>query len=794
MSRNTRRGRDFFSSVLLSTVAVVLCAGACSGESSVPAPRFPEPSLARAAASRDPGEERHNEITQALFGLDLPTSGPFPADRFTVRDETQNTCKRVNLPTPSCTSDPNATHDCVELRLLNELDGFNLRPRISVPFSGKIDFSTVDSSTIFLVSLGSSLTGGVPSCLVATDSHEGDGDDEVVSAPGSGSVVGIDQGVWDPNTNTLYVEAAELLEQHTRYAVVVTRGVHDAAGESILPSKAFKQAIGDDDDAVVDPAIAAYTSDLRRAVNALRSFGVKRNDIAAASVFTTMSTSAIAEKIRDQVKALPSPSKANFAIGVGGARAVFALSTITKITFNRQLKTTGPLSSIDVTAGTTPTTVTLPVLRVIPGAISTVAYGSYESPNYQLSATDPSIPVIGTYSGTPVVREMKTLYFNVMVPSGTKPAAGWPVVIYGHGSDDTMNGAPMKVAANFASHGLATIGFNEVGAGFGPASTLTVARSDGPSVTFPFGGRAFDLNSDGIYGPSEGGTPVGTRRILNTRDFNRQNVADLIQLIRVLDQGVDIDGDRTNDLDSSRIYYSGQSAGTSFGMTLHAIEPRIRGTVLSSVGGWPSPEAVPANRGLLGQFLQSREPSLLNPPGTTVITELGGLPCAPPFFNENVPPRGQPPIVNEIAGALAIQDFLERFQWLAGGYSPGPFAPFVRLRPLAGVAVRPFMIQMPIGDQSIVNPSTVEMIEAGAFPDLVTLYRHDLFPQRTLFKNPHTFVLRTDNTVMRMIALEAQDQISAFFNGNGTMIDPDGAQPLFEAPAVKIPDGYGFTL
>lgn len=683
---------------------------------------------------------------------------------------------------------------------MNELDGFNPRPRISIPFSGNIDLSTVDSRTIFLVSLGSSLTSGVPSCLVATPSDEDDGDDELANAPGSGAVVGIDQCVWDRKTNTLYVEAAELLEQHTRYAVVVTRSVHDAAGESVLPSKAFKQAIGDDDeDAVVDPAVAPYTSDLRRAVNALHAFGIKRNDIAAASVFTTMSTSAIAEKIRDSVKALPTPAKAEFAIGERGARAVFPLSTIIKITFNRQQKMTGPLSPADVSANT------LPVLRVIPGAISMVAYGSYASPNYQVSAADPTIPMIGTYSGTPVVREMKTLYFNLMVPSGTKPAAGWPVVIYGHGSDDTMNGSPMKVAANFAAHGLATIGFNEVSAGFGAASTLTIARSDGTSVTFPFGGRAFDLNGDGVYGTSEGGAPLDKRRILSTRDFNRQNAADLIQLIRVLDQGVDIDLDGTNDLDTSRVYYSGISAGTGFGMTLHAIEPRIKGTVLSSVGGWPSPELVPANRGVLGQFLASRDPSLLNPPGTTPITQLGGIACPPPLFNENVPAPGQAPVVNDIEGALALQEFLERFEWLAGRYSSGAFAPFVRLRPLAGIPVRPFMIQMPVGDQNIVNPNTVDTIAAGAFPDLVTLYRHDLFTQRALFKNPHTFVIRTDNSIMKNIAFQAQDQISAFFNGNGTMIDPGRAQPLctdasaasrtcFEAPAVTIPRGYGFTL
>jgi len=34
----------------------------------------------------------------ASFSLDAPADGPFPSDRFTVADDTQNTCQRINLP------------------------------------------------------------------------------------------------------------------------------------------------------------------------------------------------------------------------------------------------------------------------------------------------------------------------------------------------------------------------------------------------------------------------------------------------------------------------------------------------------------------------------------------------------------------------------------------------------------------------------------------------------------------------------------------------------------------------
>ena len=38
------------------------------------------------------------------------------------------------------------------------LNGFNLQPRLSVPFSGPIDANSVTSDTVFLVSLGSTLS------------------------------------------------------------------------------------------------------------------------------------------------------------------------------------------------------------------------------------------------------------------------------------------------------------------------------------------------------------------------------------------------------------------------------------------------------------------------------------------------------------------------------------------------------------------------------------------------------------------------------------------------------------
>ena len=77
--------------------------------------------------------DRSTPSTFAAFGLDAPDAGPFPSDRFTVADSNQLTNRRVNLPLPDAATRPS---DYADLSVINTLDGFNLQPRLSIPFSG----------------------------------------------------------------------------------------------------------------------------------------------------------------------------------------------------------------------------------------------------------------------------------------------------------------------------------------------------------------------------------------------------------------------------------------------------------------------------------------------------------------------------------------------------------------------------------------------------------------------------------------------------------------------------------
>ena len=87
-----------------------------------------------------------------------------------------------------------------------------------------------------------------------------------------------------------------------------------------------------------------------------------------------------------------------------------------------------------------------------------------------------------------------------------------------------------------------------------------------------------------MIGASEGWTAAGTHQIVGERDGNRQTVVDLMQLARVIQHGMDVDGDHLPDLDGSQIFYFGFSMGGIQGASLLAVDPTIAVGVLNSPG------------------------------------------------------------------------------------------------------------------------------------------------------------------------------------------------------------------
>jgi hypothetical protein len=72
---------------------------------------------------------------EPLFDLASPATAPFRAIASAVVDNTSLTGLRVNLPQPEFSLCP---WDCGDGVVLNTVDGFNVQPRLRIPFSGPI--------------------------------------------------------------------------------------------------------------------------------------------------------------------------------------------------------------------------------------------------------------------------------------------------------------------------------------------------------------------------------------------------------------------------------------------------------------------------------------------------------------------------------------------------------------------------------------------------------------------------------------------------------------------------------
>ena len=650
---------------------------------------------------------------------------PFPSNLYIVPDASQITGLRVDLPKPDCTTHPS---DCADVAVLDTLDGFNIQPRISIPFSGPIDPSTVSSSTVFLV---------------------GPGD----------HVVGINQAVWEPATNTLHVESDEQLAQDSTYLLVVTNGIRAADGTPIEATFRHDLSYGQ----TKDPATKAYRKALLDALPMALAGGAEPDDIADASLFTTQSITAISRKIRAQIQA-STPAPATFALGPGGTRTVFPAAT--PITWNRQVGT----------STFSPTTLPTAALFLFPGSVASVAFGSYASPDYETAAK--VIPPYGTATGTPAPQGTNQLQFTLFVPGGLEPAGGWPVAIFGHGFTDSKNGAPWVVASSLGRAGIATIAINVVGHGFGAAGTYTATTPTGP-VTFPAGGRGIDQNGDGVIDSTEGVSAIGAQSLVGNRDGLRQTVIDIMQLVREIQVGIDVDGDGAADLSKSRIYYAGQSFGGIYGTQLLGLEPDIRAGVPNVPGG-PIVEIArlsPSFRQLVGIALITRTPSLYNvsPPNATLTN-----------FDEKMPLRNLPILTDNVPGASAIQEFIDRTEWAQQAGNPAAYAPYI---------TRPVIFQFARGDQTVPNPTTSAILRACGCAARATLFRNDLAyaADPTVPKNPHTFLTNIAVPSVALYAIQAQTQIAMFFASDGsTTIDPDGPAPFFETPTSMVPEDLAF--
>jgi hypothetical protein len=162
-----------------------------------------------------------------------------------------------------------------------------------------------------------------------------------------------------------------------------------------------------------------------------------------------------------------------------------------------------------------------------------------------------------------------------------------------------------------------------------------------------------------------------------------------------------------------------------------------------------------------------------------------------------MPLRNEPPRINDVAGAMAIQQVLDRFEWVQQSGNPVSYAAYIRKQPLRGQEAKPVIFQFAKGDMTVPNPTTTAILRAGDLADRAVYFRNDLAyaANPAVGKNPHTFLTNIGSPAGAPYAVAAQQQIAAFLASNGTvLIDPDGAAgPFFEVPiAGPLPETLNF--
>jgi uncharacterized protein (TIGR03437 family) len=553
----------------------------------------------------------------------------------------------------------------------------------------------------------------------------------------SGQLTGINQVVYDPATKTAYAKPNDFFDQHRRYALVVTDAVLDAMGNPVGPDPRFTGCI--------ESPSNSYCNILQETVRNLRDAALP-GKIVAISVFTTMSATAWLEKARDLLSQAPI--------------AYQPLGTPVKA---------ASILSIDLKAQTGANPVTFQTLSLkIPvgtlDGVDRIAFGTYQSPNF-LNAQQ-YIPA----ASLTLPSSNNKIQLHAYIPSSPMPAGGYPVVIFGHGFGSNSFATPTLIASTFAKAGFVMLAINVVGHGYGPQSVIELVQSGNVVSDFAGSGRGVDLNGDGRIDGYEGcflswPYPAGVA------DCLRQTTIDLMQLVSLVRSGVGLEASSGLKLDGSKIYYAGGSLGAMYGTMLHAVDSRVRAAALN-VGGGSAVDIsrwAPAFHSFAQQAVGGRIPSLLN---------------AGSDYNENYALRNQLAKVNNVSGAIEIQDMFGELEWLQASGDPLSYAPHLTLTPLANVSAKPTLFLYDLGDQSVPNPQHSALIRAAGMFNSSTLYRADLAGPVaasvccTLPADSHGYLADNTNPAALIISKTAQQEVAGFLASDGQTI-PD-ANAIFK--------------
>jgi Bacterial Ig-like domain len=688
--------------------------------------------------------------TTVLFQASLPSIGPFPSNALTLPTSTQKTGLQVNLPTPMGCTLLSTSAQCVNTELLNQLDGFNVNPRITVCFSAAVNVST--------------LTAGI----------------SFIAADRIGLPISINQVIFDPAANCAYAKPSQVLDQDTQYLLVVTSAVTDTHGNGVTPSADYSNCVNTGD--------TTYCQALSQAVRSTLPFGIPGYTIAAASLFTTMSATSWMQKAWENLNSGAIPGVGTLA----GPLSTFSLSNVTSIVWMPDAGVAGVNYNQAIP------------LNVLAG-VDRISFGLYLSPLY----LNTSGPLAGTINTTPTNAAIQPpnavipVSFHLFLPPASAARGGKiPVIIYGHGLGDSQFGAPTYAASTWAQKGFATLAIEITGHGYGPLSATQVKTTTGTSI-IPTPGRGVQFSPTQPIGPTDGcilPTAIGTR------DCSRQSAIDLFGLVRAIQST----GGLGLNLDPSRIYYTGQSFGSFYGTIFEAVEPGMSAATLNVGGGTQIDVArlSPTARALGSAYLSSFTPSLLNVPPAPSEAYFHDN------FNDEYVYRGQvltasvPGAIAIQAGfeqadwLSMLGDPLSYAGHLWAAPLPGVFPKSILVQFGLGDLEVPNPAESALVRAGWLQLSTWMLrtdLAAAIEPQLLSLTQpgvpYPIYPHRFL-SNP-TFFETSSPPLETAVGIAAQKQIADFFtygvipNPNQYFTGSFAGLTLFQIP-LTLPDGLNF--
>ncbi|HJK97420.1 MAG TPA: hypothetical protein RMF84_09375, partial [Polyangiaceae bacterium LLY-WYZ-14_1] len=171
-------------------------------------------------------------------------------------------------------------------------------------------------------------------------------------------------------------------------------------------------------------------------------------------------------------------------------------------------------------------------------------------------------------AGQPVVPPGSFENLRLVLTLPDEPPAGgascYPVVVYAHGTTGSAESFVLGTGARLAARGLAAVGLDQ---------PLHGPRWEGSADE-----EQLALLSFNFLNPA------------STRTLQRQSVVDTFTLVRLLEAGLEVPGNRSPTgepvcLDGERILFFGHSQGATTGAMAAAFEDRVDAWVLSGAGG-----------------------------------------------------------------------------------------------------------------------------------------------------------------------------------------------------------------